>query len=228
MTTLTLEITSYYQGNILMSDVTQENPSDLDVLLLISTFTKVAPEADELAGTFYHILFEKYPNLKPLFAKVDMAKQRKKLIESLQLVIANVHSTEVIERLLQNLGKKHVGYGAVLTDYPLIGDALLQALKYHLGKDWTPEAEKTWTAAYQMIAGLMTEGARSVDTDNAPAVASTAATVASSATQPSIDQFDFNKFFIASAIAGVTVICGYTAWTMYQGSSQTTPTEQKQ
>jgi hemoglobin-like flavoprotein len=224
MTTLTLKIIIYYQVNILMSNVIQEKSSDLDVLLLISTFTKVTPEADQLAETFYNILFEKYPNIKPLFAKVDMAKQRKKLIESLQLVIANVHSTEVIERILQNLGKKHVGYGAVLTDYPLIGDALLQALKYHLREDWTPEAERTWTAAYQMIAGLMVHGARSTDTDSAPA----AATVAPSTTQPSIDRFDFNKFFIASAIAGVTVICGYTAWTMYQGSPQTTPTEQKQ
>jgi hypothetical protein len=46
--------------------------------------------------------------------------------------------------------------------YPLIGDALLQALEQHLGKDWTPEVEQTWTIAYQKISELMAEGARTV------------------------------------------------------------------
>jgi nitric oxide dioxygenase len=52
----------------------------LDTRLLISSFLKIEPQADEFAATFYYILFEKYPNMVPLFAKTDMEKQKTRLI----------------------------------------------------------------------------------------------------------------------------------------------------
>jgi hemoglobin-like flavoprotein len=134
----------------------------LDTKLLISSFLKIEPQADEFAATFYCILFQEYPSMVPLFAKTDMEKQKSKLIESLQLVMGNIHNPEAFTSILRNLGYRHVAYGAVLTDYPLIGDALLQALERHLGKDWNPEVKQAWTLAYQKISELMAEGARAV------------------------------------------------------------------
>jgi nitric oxide dioxygenase len=134
----------------------------LDVKLLVSSFLKIEPQADEFAATFYYILFQKYPGIIPLFARTDMEKQKSKLIESLQLVMGNIHNPEAFTSILRNLGYRHVSYGAVLTDYPLIGDALLQALEQHLGNDWNPEVKQTWTLAYQKISELMAEGARTV------------------------------------------------------------------
>jgi nitric oxide dioxygenase len=135
----------------------------LDIKLLISSFLKIEPQADEFAATFYYILFEKYPDMVPLFAKTDMEKQKTRLIESLQLVMGNIHNPETSASILRNLGYKHVSYGAVLTDYPLIGDALLQALERHLGKDWNPEVEQAWTIGYQKISDLMIEGTQTVE-----------------------------------------------------------------
>jgi len=37
----------------------------------------------------------------------------------------------------------------------MVGQALLETLKEILGKDWTPEIEATWTAAYQVITQTM-------------------------------------------------------------------------
>jgi nitric oxide dioxygenase len=135
----------------------------LDIKLLISSFLKIEPQADEFAATFYYILFEKYPSMVPLFAKTDMEKQKTRLIESLQLVMGNIHNPETSASILRNLGYKHVSYGAVLTDYPLIGDALLQTLERHLGKDWNPEVEQAWTIGYQKISDLMIEGTQTVE-----------------------------------------------------------------
>jgi nitric oxide dioxygenase len=144
-----------------MSTHAQAKESDvLDVWLLTNSFFKIEQQSDEFASTFYQVLFDKYPQVRHLFSETDMDKQKKKLIESLQLVIANVQKPEVFSSILKMLGKRHVGYGAVLTDYPLIGDALLQALEKHLGDDWNDEVKQTWALAYQVIADTMAEGAK--------------------------------------------------------------------
>jgi hemoglobin-like flavoprotein len=134
--------------------------STLDVQLLLSSFLKIERQSDDFATSFYQILFHKYPKIQSLFSETDMEKQKDKLIQSLQMIMGNVNSPGAFTSILNNLGKRHVAYGAVLTDYPLIGDALLQALEKHLGNDWTEEVKQTWTLAYQMIAEIMAEGAK--------------------------------------------------------------------
>jgi hemoglobin-like flavoprotein len=143
-----------------MSTIPTITAPSLDVNLLQSSFLKLEPQADEFASTFYRILFNKYPRIQPLFASTDMAKQKNKLVESLKLVMVNVHNSEALTSILKNLGARHVQYGAVLNDYPLIGDALLQSLEKHLGKDWNAEVKQTWTLAYGMIADTMAAGAK--------------------------------------------------------------------
>lgn len=127
--------------------------------LLISSFLKIEPQFQEFSDTFYRILLDKYPRLRPLFADTDMEKQKEKLMESLKIIMTNVHNPEAFTTILKNLGKRHVKYGAVLADYPLVGDALLQALEKHLGTDWTPDVKETWTQAYQLISDTMNAGA---------------------------------------------------------------------
>jgi hemoglobin-like flavoprotein len=143
-----------------MSTIPTTTAPSLDVNLLQASFLKLEPQANEFASTFYRILFNKYPRIQPLFAETDMTQQKNKLIESLKLVMVNVHNTEALTFILKNLGARHVQYGAVLNDYPLIGDALLQALEKHLGKDWNDEVKQTWTMAYGMIADTMAAGAK--------------------------------------------------------------------
>jgi hemoglobin-like flavoprotein len=149
-----------------MSTTPAPEPQALNVNLLLSSFMKIEPQATEFATTFYQILFNKYPQTRKLFLNTDMDKQKNKLIESLQLVMVNVHNSDALTSILKNLGKRHVQYGAVLNDYPLIGDALLQALERHLGRDWNADVQQTWTSAYQLIADTMSEGAKSVSERN--------------------------------------------------------------
>jgi hemoglobin-like flavoprotein len=51
----------------------------LDVETLEESFDLVAPHGDELMRRFYDRLFEVAPAVKPLFANVDMERQRKAL-----------------------------------------------------------------------------------------------------------------------------------------------------
>jgi hemoglobin-like flavoprotein len=207
---------------------TEEN--NLNVDLLLSTFLKIEPQSEEFATTFYQVLFERYPNVQPLFSATNMEQQKIKLIQSLQLVIANVHNTEALNDILRALGARHVEYGAVLTDYPAIGDSLLKALEKHLGKDWNGDVLKTWTAAYQMIAQMMTAGANAINKNigqdvinvetkhnmkNKPA---NNRTIIYGGTPTSSV---FTKL-IPLALLSIAAICGGIAWSLMQGQDQPT------
>jgi hemoglobin-like flavoprotein len=199
-----------------------ETTTSLDVDLIQSTYSTIKSQADEFAESFYQILFEKYPNVKPLFLETDMKKQKDKLMESLDLVLVNVHNIKAFKSILKDLGKRHVKYGAVLTDYPLVGDALLQALEKHLGEDWNPNVKHAWTLAYQSIADTMAEGAKSVSKNNStPEVRvkiNSEDNKQSKQHSSSNNRFVFNKVF-AIACLGITAISGYAIWTLMQPQS---------
>lgn len=54
-----------------------------DIDTLEESFDLVAPKGDELIRTFYDNLFEAEPAVKPLFAEVDMERQRQALLNML-------------------------------------------------------------------------------------------------------------------------------------------------
>jgi hemoglobin-like flavoprotein len=208
-----------------MSNTSGTEENNLNVDLLLSTFLKIEPQSEEFATTFYQTLFEKYPNVQPLFSATDMEQQKIKLVQSLELVIANVHDAGALDNILQALGARHVEYGAVLNDYPAIGDALLQALEKHLGKDWNADVRQTWNAAYQMIAQMMTEGAKTInknigqDNINVETKHNMKNKAASNRTIIYSGTSTFTKL-IPWAIVSVAAICGGIGWSLMQNQNQ--------
>ncbi|MEG3890024.1 pentapeptide repeat-containing protein [Microcoleus sp. MON2_D6] len=131
----------------------------LNVEVLEQSFDKIKPRADDFAASFYEKLFTTHPELKPLFATTDMAKQQKKLISALVLVVENLRSPEALEPVLKALGGRHIGYGVIPKYYGPVGEALLSAFEQSLQQDWTPEVKLAWTNAYRAITALMLKGA---------------------------------------------------------------------
>lgn len=131
----------------------------LHVEVLQESFDKVKPQANEFSVSFYDTLFTDYPDAKPLFAHTDMDVQRKKLLESLVLVVENLRNPDILTGSLKGLGARHVQYGALPEHYPLVGNALLKTFESYLGPEWTPEVKQAWVDAYGAITMLMLEGA---------------------------------------------------------------------
>jgi hypothetical protein len=84
----------------------------LNIELLESSFKLVAPKGEALVTRFYERLFKKYPAVKPLFKKTSIKEQKKKLLASLVLVIQNLRHPDKLTPVLQDMGARHVGYGA--------------------------------------------------------------------------------------------------------------------
>ena len=134
----------------------------MNVHALETSFDLVAPRGEELVSVFYDRLFERAPQVKPLFAHVDMARQRSMLLAALVLLRKSLRNLDAIAPKLRELGARHVAYGATPEAYPIVGEVLLASLAEIAGEAWTDELEAEWAGAYGVVAGLMIEGADSV------------------------------------------------------------------
>ena len=137
----------------------------LQIEKLENSFEKVKPQADAFVVSFYDNLFTDYPQAKPLFEGTDMAKQGKKLLQSLILVIENLRKPDIFSVALKGLGARHVQYGALPEHYPLVGSTLLKTFAAYLGTEWTDDVQQAWVDAYGAITTIMLEGADYSDSD---------------------------------------------------------------
>ena len=131
----------------------------LNIELLEQSFNAVAPKGDQLVETFYRNLFTDYPQVKSLFEQADMADQRKKLLASLKLVVDNLRKPEVLVQALEQMGERHVAYGAEEEHYPAVGATLLKSLAEVAGDLWNDELNDAWAEAYGEISKIMIAGA---------------------------------------------------------------------
>lgn len=185
----------------------------LNVELLEQSFERIKPCADEFVVSFYENLFAAHPEVRPLFATTQMQKQRKMLLNALVLVVENLRNPEVLGQVLNSLGARHVGYGAIPKYYPAVGQALLLSFEQYLQDDWTPELKKAWTDAYETIMAEMLKGAGIVHTeeDRSPAETSDRPTATPAAVQtnpPRTRHSSQNRSRGNTRVSSVRVACG--------------------
>lgn len=119
-----------------------------------SSFAAVQPYGTQVTDYFYEHLFANNPGVRPLFA-AHIGDQRDRLWAALGALVNNIENTETLTGMLQNLGRRHVGYGALAEHYPAVGASLIASLRHFAGDAWTPEVEESWTAVYGVISTTM-------------------------------------------------------------------------
>ena len=123
--------------------------------LVRDTWRQVAPVADGAAGMFYHRLFEIDPTTRKLFRATEMVAQRKKLVQTLAFAIGGLDNLDALVSKVEDLGRRHAGYGVTDAQYDSAGAALLWTLEQGLGHAWTPAVAAAWTEVYQLLSGIM-------------------------------------------------------------------------
>lgn len=122
--------------------------------LVRASFAKVVPIAPQAAAMFYERLFALDPSLRPLF-KGDMREQGRKLMAMIGTAVAHLDRLDSIIPAVQDLGRRHVGYGVPPASYDTVAAALLWTLEQGLGADFTPATRAAWTECYTTLAGVM-------------------------------------------------------------------------
>lgn len=131
----------------------------LNVALIKESFEAVKPIALEATGYFYEILFKNYPQVIPLFKKVNIENQKKILAGSLAFIVENLENQEELVSYLKKMGARHTKYGTLPAHYPAVGDTLIRTFKHFFKDQWTTELETEWSKAYGIIADVMIQGA---------------------------------------------------------------------
>lgn len=119
--------------------------------LIRDTYVSVARRDYSTGEIFYQRLFEIAPEVVALFPN-DMVDMRRKFIHMIGLIIAELDNTETMTTLIQQLGKRHVGYGVKPAHYDQMGEAFIWALAQVLEDKFTPAVRAAWEALYDTIA----------------------------------------------------------------------------
>ena len=139
----------------------------MNLTALETSFDLIAPRGDELMDAFYAGLFTAAPAVEPLFAGVDLKRQKTMLLGTLVLLRKSLRNLDAILPKLRELGARHVAYGALPEHYPVVGEALIAAMKTVAGPAWTLEYEQAWSEAFGVVAAVMIEGAESASLEAA-------------------------------------------------------------
>lgn len=131
-----------------------------DKQIVQATWRLVTPIADQAADIFYKRLFEIDPSTRPLFASIDLAEQRRKLMLVLDTAVNGLDHLDRLLPVVEELGRRHAGYGVVERHYGSVGEALLATLAEGLGDAWSPRAAAAWTKTYDILSSVMMSAAR--------------------------------------------------------------------
>ena len=144
------------------------------ISIVQETWKQVVPIEDAAGELFYRRLFEIDPSTCELFRATDMPAQRRKLLQMLAVAVRGLDNLDTLASTVEELGRRHAGYGVTDAHYDSVGAALLWTLQQGLGEAWTPAAAAAWTAAYGFLSGIMrsaaprTQAARSVREASVP------------------------------------------------------------
>jgi hemoglobin-like flavoprotein len=127
--------------------------------LVQSTFAMVVPIAETASDIFYTKLFELDPSLKALF-KGDIKDQGRKLMTMLAAAVKGLDDLAGLVPIVQDLGKRHVGYGVTDAHYDTVGAALLSTLETGLGDAWNEEVKAAWVSVYTVLATTMKDASK--------------------------------------------------------------------
>jgi hemoglobin-like flavoprotein len=126
----------------------------MDAQQLKDNFAQVAGHGLDVADYFYADLFERNRGYRSLFP-ASMARQQQVLLDALAQIVAWVDNTDELIPYLQDLGRRHYGFGVHAEHYAEVGASLIATLRYFSGPSWSAELEKDWVAAYGVVSEVM-------------------------------------------------------------------------
>lgn len=129
--------------------------NSIQIQLIRESWPVLSAQAGALTETFYQRLFEIDSSAASLFAHVDMTTQRKKLAQSLAVVVHALHDPDSLLPAISALGKRHSHYGVEHHHFDSVGEALLTAIGTAMGSDYTQQIHDAWAAAYTLVAAVM-------------------------------------------------------------------------
>jgi len=127
-----------------------------DAAVVAASFARVSDRTEAVFKRVYERLFAENPTLRPLFP-ADIEQLRGKLASTIRLSISQLRDPVTLVPMLEDLGRRHVGYGVAPSDLQIFGGVLLATLA-EFDAGWTDSTRVAWQRAYDAMAGAMLAG----------------------------------------------------------------------
>ena len=127
--------------------------------LLAESWSAVAGRREEIARTFYQVLFERHPELRALFSRVNMQAQYEKFAGMVDEIVRLRAAPRDFVKSAVLLGQRHAAYGVTRDQYGPAGAVLLEVLASALGPAFTPAVREAWSEGYLLTASIMSRAA---------------------------------------------------------------------
>jgi hemoglobin-like flavoprotein len=82
----------------------------------------------------------------------------------LTVVVKGLSRQEQILPAVEELGRRHSGYGVRPEHYATVGASLLWTLQSGLGEAFTPEVRDAWASAYSLLSSTMQRASAAAET----------------------------------------------------------------
>lgn len=121
------------------------------------SFHEILVDGESFIKQFYIAMFEMYPETKAYFASSEMPVLRKKILQSLTMIIDNLNRPNHLKEQLGDLGQMHADdHNIRLQDYAKMRQALIKVMEKSLPETWNPVVEAAWVSAFADVTFLMT------------------------------------------------------------------------
>jgi hemoglobin-like flavoprotein len=116
-------------------------------------------EQGRFGDLFYRLLFERHPELRHYFERLEMHVQATMLVNALHVVVAHAgHRHAATGDYLKVLGHRHSLQHIPRQAFPKFTGTLLDALAQFHGPDWTEGIADAWRDALGAASEIMQAG----------------------------------------------------------------------
>jgi nitric oxide dioxygenase len=122
-----------------------------------ATAPVVAAHATQITGTFYPLMFERYPQVREVFNQSHQrgGAQPQALADAVVAYASHIDDLGVLGPAVERIVQKHVSLNVTAPQYQVVGECLMEAIGRVLGDAVTPEIADAWGAAYWQLANLL-------------------------------------------------------------------------
>ncbi len=126
--------------------------------LVLTSFAKILPAADQAVDLLFDRLFELAPEIKSLLPE-DVGEHKGTLVTVFETIISQLDDPDKLIPQLEEYGRAYGGYGLSDADYDPIGSALLWTLEQGLEGSFTPDVKAAWISVYEVVSGITSKAA---------------------------------------------------------------------
>ncbi|SMH31640.1 NO-inducible flavohemoprotein [Azospirillum agricola] len=127
------------------------------IAVVKATAPVVAANANRITGTFYPLMFERFPEVRAVFNQSHQrgGAQPEALANAIIAYASNIDRLEVLGPAVEGIVQKHVSLNITPDQYEIVGTCLMEAIGRVLGDAVTAEVADAWGAAYWQLARLL-------------------------------------------------------------------------